>query len=77
MSFSSVLCVNVCLVFTFGIYVFVYYIGLFRGLSPFSEGVLFFFFQFYLFIYFLLYNIVLVLPYSDMTLPWVYMCSPS
>ena len=71
MSFSSVLCVNACLVFTFGVYVFVYYIG-----APFSEG-FFFFFQFYLFIYFLLYNIVLVLPYSDMTLPWVYMCSPS
>ena len=34
-----------------------------------------FFFQFYLFIYFL-YNIVLVLPYIDMNLPWVYMCSP-
>ena len=30
----------------------------------------------YLFI-FLLYNIVVVLPYSDMNLPWVYMCSPS
>ena len=30
------------------------------------------------FIYlFLLYNIVLVLPYIDMNLPWVYMCSPS
>ena len=35
---------------------------------------LFFFFQFYLFIYFL-YNIVLVLPNIDMNLPWVYMCS--
>ena len=35
-----------------------------------------FFFSFiYLFI--LLYNIVLVLPYIDMNLPWVYMCSPS
>ena len=31
---------------------------------------------FYLFIY-LLYNIVLVLPYIDTNLPWVYMCSPS
>ena len=30
----------------------------------------------YLFIY-LLYNIVLVLPYIDMNLPWVYMCSSS
>ena len=29
-----------------------------------------------LFIY-LLYNIVLVLPYIDMNLPWVYLCSPS
>ena len=27
--------------------------------------------------FFLLYNIVLVLPYIDMNLPWVYMCSPS
>ena len=43
-----------------------------------------FFFQlckywlFYLFIYLfiLLYNIVLVSPYIDMNLPWVYMCSP-
>ena len=30
---------------------------------------------FYLFI--LLYNIVLVLPYIDLNPPWVYMCSPS
>ena len=29
------------------------------------------------FICFLLYNIVLVLPYIDMNPPWVYMCSPS
>ena len=29
----------------------------------------------YLFI--LLYNIVLVLPYIDLNLPWVYVCSPS
>ena len=35
----------------------------------------FLFFVVYLFI--LLYNIVLVLPYIDMNLPWVYMCSPS
>ena len=27
--------------------------------------------------FFLLYNIVLVLPYIDMNQPWVYMCSPS
>ena len=42
--------------------------------------IFFFFFQkcvyfFYLFI--LLYNIVLVLPYIDLNPPWVYMCSPS
>ena len=35
-----------------------------------------FFFFLYLFIYFTL-NIVLVLPYIDLNLPWVYMCSPS
>ena len=29
------------------------------------------------FIYFLLYNIILVLPSIDMNPPWVYMCSPS
>ena len=29
------------------------------------------------FILFLLYNIVLVLPYINMNAPWVYMCSPS
>ena len=34
------------------------------------------FFFLVLFIY-LLYNIVLVLPYIDMNPPWVYMCSPS
>ena len=43
-----------------------------------GKNSLFFFFsflsQFYLFI-FLLYNIVLILPYIDMNLPWVYMCS--
>ena len=36
--------------------------------------------KFYLliyFYYFLLYNIVLVLPYINMNPPWVYMCSPS
>ena len=32
--------------------------------------------MFYLFI-FLLYNIVLVLPYIDMNPPWMYMCFPS
>ena len=30
-----------------------------------------------LFFFFLLYNSVLVLPYIDLTPPWVYMCSPS
>ena len=35
-----------------------------------------FFFLFYLFIY-LLYDIILVLPYTDMNPPWVYRCSPS
>ena len=35
----------------------------------------FLFFFNYLFI--LLYNIVLVLPYIDFNPPWVYMCSPS
>ena len=38
---------------------------------------LFFFFSFIHLCIFLLYNIVLVLPYIDMSLPWVYMCSPS
>ena len=38
---------------------------------------IFFFLKHYLFIYFLLYNIILVLPYIDMNPPWVYMCSPS
>ena len=33
------------------------------------------FFKFYLFI--LLYNTALVLPYIDLNPPWVYMCSPS
>ena len=50
------------------------------------SGFLFFFFFFWsnfffffsvVFIYLLLYNIVLVLPYIDMNLPWVYTCSPS
>ena len=42
--------------------------GLYGGIDS-------FFFSVYLFI--LLYNIVLVLPYIDLNLPWVYMCSPS
>ena len=37
----------------------------------------FFFSRFYLFIYFLLYNIVLVLPYLNMNPPRVYTCSQS
>jgi len=32
---------------------------------------------FYFYLFFLLYSIVLVLPYSDMNPPWVYICSPS
>ena len=35
------------------------------------------FFQFYYLLFFLLCNIVLILPYIDMNPPWVYMCSPS
>ena len=31
----------------------------------------------FFFLFILLYNIVLVLPYSDLNLPWVYICSPS
>ena len=39
----------------------------------------FFFFLIFAFIYLfiLLYNFVLVLPYTDLNPPWVYMCSPS
>ena len=33
--------------------------------------------NFFLSFFFLLYNIVLVLPYFNMNLPWVYTCSPS
>ena len=43
-------------------------------------GVLSYFFSFariYFIYFFFLYNIVLVLPYINMNLPWVYMCSPS
>ena len=44
-----------------------------------TQFFLFLFFspQFFLFNFFLLYNIVLVLPYINMNLPRVYMCSPS
>ena len=42
---------------------------------------LFIFFQigffYYYYLFTLLYNIVLVLPYIDLNLPWVYMCSSS
>ena len=31
----------------------------------------------FIYLFILLYNIVFVLPYIDMNLPWVYMCSPS
>ena len=34
-------------------------------------------FLFYLYLFILLYNSVLVLPYIDMNPPWVYMCSAS
>ena len=37
----------------------------------------FFALYFFIFICFLLYNIVLVLPYINMNLPWVYTCSQS
>ena len=45
------------------------------GKTSYIDGEIIYFFQFYLYI--LLYNIVLVLPYINMNLPWVYMCSPS
>ena len=41
------------------------------------EHLLFLLFFFSVLFLYLLYNIVLVLPYIDMNLPWVYMCSPS
>ena len=41
-----------------------------------SEPIFIIFFSVYVFI-FLLYNVVLVLSYIGMNLPWVYMCSPS
>ena len=49
-------------------------LGNWRGQHD-SRCLIFFFFNLS-FIY-LLYNIVLVLPYIDMNPPWVYMCSPS
>ena len=48
--------------------------------SAISFFLLLFFFKFFKIkknFFFLLYNIVLVLPYIDMNPPWVYMCSPS
>ena len=44
------------------------------GSANFKHHFYLFFKSFYLFI--LLYNIVLVLPYIDLNPPWVYMCSP-
>ena len=32
---------------------------------------------FFIYLFILLYTIVLALPYIDLNLPWVYMCSPS
>ena len=43
---------------------------------PFSSCLQSFFFSFFIY-FFLLYNIVLVLPYINMHPPWVYTCSPS
>ena len=37
----------------------------------------FFFFSSFISLFILLYNFVLVLPYTDLNPPWVYMCSPS
>ena len=37
----------------------------------------FYFILFLVLLIYLTYNILLVLPYIDMNLPWVYMCSPS
>ena len=39
--------------------------------------ILYILFIYYYYYIFLLYNIVLVLPYINMHLPWVYTCSPS
>ena len=36
-----------------------------------------FLFKNFIYLFILLYNIVLVLPYVDLNPPWVYMCSPS
>ena len=45
--------------------------------SPFFFQLLDVFYLFFTFCFFLIYNIVLVLPYIKMNLPQVYMCSPS
>ena len=42
-----------------------------------SNGIPYFHYSFWICFFFLLYNIVLVLPYTDMNPPEVYMCSPS
>ena len=48
----------------------------FKGLHP-SSTCKAFLVPSYIFFFFLLYNIVLVLPYINMNAPWVYTCSPS
>ena len=42
-----------------------------------SWSLFYFFIDFFIFYFFLLYNIGLVLPYINMNPPWVYTCSPS
>ena len=46
-------------------------------LGPGAHKVFFFFFLNFIYLFILLYNIVLVLPYINMHPPRVYMCSPS
>ena len=53
---------------------------MFTGIGNWVEHIFFLMFKkifIYLLLLFLLYNIVLVLPYINMHPPWVYMCSPS
>ena len=59
---------------------FTYFVSQTVKNPPAMQETWFFFFNKNLFIQiggWLLYNIVVVLPYIDMNLPWVYMCSPS
>ena len=42
-----------------------------------SRSLSFYFPPLFIYVFILLYTIVLVLPYIDLNLPWVYMCSPS